>query len=131
MQCSFPAVLLRRINLRALVVADEGDEVLVDLETLVDWGILPRCFPLPIDENDREVCRKVRNVKDQSPRKLVEVKERAGSWRTDIKFHQITEEEYEKDHEIAVYSKLRDKLLKMYEDVFKEILTRQTQCPSR
>ena len=80
-------------KLRALVVADEGDEVLVDLETLVDWGILPSCFPLPIDENDREVCRKVRNVKDQSPRKLVEVKERAGSWRTKIKFNQIAEEE--------------------------------------
>ena len=98
-------------------MADEGDEVLVDLETLVEWGILPSCFPLPIDENGREVCRKVRKVKDQSPRKLVEVKERAG------KFNQITEEEYEKDHEMAVYSKLRNKLLEMYEDVFKENLT--------
>ena len=55
-------------TLRALVVADEGDEVLVALETLCDWGIIPSCFPLPIDEKDREVGRsKVRNVKGQSP----------------------------------------------------------------
>ena len=33
-------------TLRALVVADEGNEVLVDLEKLGDWGILPSCFPL-------------------------------------------------------------------------------------
>ena len=57
------------------------------------------------------------------PKKLVEVKERAGSWRTSIRFNQIAEEEYEKDHEMAVYNALRDKLLKMYEDVFKENLS--------
>ena len=57
------------------------------------------------------------------PKKLVEVKERAGSWRTSIRFNQIGEEEYEKDHEMAVYDALRNKLLKMYEDVFKENLT--------
>ena len=34
-------------KLRALVVADEGVEVLVDLETLVDWGTLPECYSLP------------------------------------------------------------------------------------
>ena len=62
-------------------------------------------------------------MKTQSPKKLVEVKERAGSWRTDIRFNQIGEEEYEQDHEMAVYNKLRNKLLKMYEDVFKEDLT--------
>ena len=88
--------------------------VLVDLETLVEWEILPSCFPLPIDENDREVGRKVRNVQAHPPKKLVEVKERAGSWRTSIRFNQIAEEEYEKDHEMAVYNALRGKLLKMY-----------------
>ena len=34
-------------KLRALVVTDKGDEVLVDLETLVDWGTLPECYSLP------------------------------------------------------------------------------------
>ena len=88
-------------SLRALVVAEEGEEVLVDLESLVQWGILPSCFPLPINEDDREVGRKVRNVQTQPPKKLVDVKERAGSWRTSIKFNQIVEEEYETDHEIT------------------------------
>ena len=41
-------------KLRALIVVDEGEEVLVDLETLVEWGILPECFPLPIDINELE-----------------------------------------------------------------------------
>merc|ERR1711888_246939 len=109
-------------ELRALVVAEEGEEVLVDLETLVDWGIIPDCFPLPMDENEREVGRKVRNVQEVTPKKLVEVKERAGSWRTSIKFNQVTEEDYEAEHEMAVYKTLRNKLLKMYEDVFKENL---------
>ena len=108
-------------ELRALVVAEEGQEVLVDLETLVHWGIIPDCFPLPMDENEREVSR-VRNVQEVTPKKLVEVKERSGSWRTSIKFNQVTEEEYEAEHEMAVYKTLRNKLLKMYEDVFKENL---------
>ena len=52
-------------------------------------GIPPSCLPPPI-ENDREDGRKVRNVRPHSP-KLVGVKERAGSWRTNIKFNQIAE----------------------------------------
>ncbi|MEL6804493.1 MAG: hypothetical protein AAFO91_12020, partial [Bacteroidota bacterium] len=110
-------------SLRALVVAEEGEEVLVDLESLVQWGILPSCFPLPINEDDREVGRKVRNIQTLPPKKLVDVKERAGSWRSSIKFNQIVEEEYETDHEMAVYNALRGKLLKMYADVFKEDLS--------
>ena len=97
-------------ELRALVVAEEGQEVLVDLETLVDWGIIPDCFPLPMDENEREVSR-VRNVQEVTPKKLVEVKERAGAWRTSIKFNQVTEEEYEAEHEMAVYKTLRLSLI--------------------
>ena len=98
-------------ELRALVVEEEGQEVLVDLETLINWGIIPDCFPLPMDENEREVSR-VRNVQKATPKKLVEVKERAGSWRTSIKFNQVTEEEYEAEHQMAVYKTLRNKLLK-------------------
>ena len=33
--------------LRAIVCADKGDEILVDLKMLVDWNIIPKCFPLP------------------------------------------------------------------------------------
>ena len=62
-------------------------------------GILPSCFPLPI-ENDRVVGRKVSNVRPNSP-KLVGAKERAGSLRTNIKFNQIAQEEYEKVSEMG------------------------------
>ena len=54
-------------KLRALVVADEGDKVPVDLKTLMDWGILPECFPLPIDINDRVGGTKVRGLKGDRP----------------------------------------------------------------
>ena len=36
-------------KVRAIVVADDGGEVLIDMETLVQWGIIPECFPLPIN----------------------------------------------------------------------------------
>ena len=39
------------------------------------------------------------------PEKLVNIKER--SWRTDFKFNQVTEEKFEKDHEIEVYDHLK------------------------
>ena len=38
---------------RAIVVADEGEEVLIDMETLIQWGIIPECFPLPMNMSDR------------------------------------------------------------------------------
>ena len=103
-------------------MADEGDEVLVDLETLIDWEILPECFPLPIDINDRVGVKegdKVRAVKEQAPKKLVDIKERAGSWSTDMKFNQISEEDFEKVQDQEVFDHLRKKLLKMYEDLFR------------
>ena len=65
-------------------------------------GIPPSCLPPPI-ENDREDGRKVRNVIAHLP-KLVGVKERAGSYRTNIKFNQIAEEEHEKDQEMTVFN---------------------------
>ena len=40
-------------EVRALVVADEGDDVLIGLETHIDWGIAPECFPLPMLPSDR------------------------------------------------------------------------------
>ena len=40
-------------KVRAIVVADEGGEVLIDMETLIQWGIIPECFPLPMNMSDR------------------------------------------------------------------------------
>ena len=36
------------------------------------------------------------------PEKIVNIKERVGSWRADIKFNQVTKEKFEKDQEIEV-----------------------------
>ena len=72
-------------ELRALVIAEEGDEILVGLDTLVSWGIVPACFPLPMSSSDRagesrqEPCF-VRAVKEHRPEKLVDINERVGSW---------------------------------------------------
>ena len=43
--------------------------------------------------------------------------------RTNICFNQITEEKFEEDHEVAVYTHLRNKLLKQFPEIFKEDLT--------
>ena len=40
-------------EVRAIVVADEGGEILIGLETLIQWGIIPDCFPLPMSLADR------------------------------------------------------------------------------
>ena len=61
----------------------------------VDWNIIPKCFPLPMN------AQGVRNVKEADiiPRRMVDIKERVGSWRTDMEFTQISEDDFEKDHE--------------------------------
>ena len=67
----------------------------------------------------------VRSVKENEhqPEKLVDIRERIGSWRTSIRFNQVTEERFEEDHEIGVYTNLRNKLIKQFSDVFKEDLS--------
>ena len=93
----------------------------MDMETLIKLGIIPECFTLPMNISERVGGTKeptVRSVKeaDQVPEKIVDIKERVGSWRT------LTEEKFEKDHEFEVYAHLKKKLIKMYQDVFKEDL---------
>ena len=69
--------------LRAIVCEDEANKILVDLETFVEWSIIPKCFPLLMNTEDL-----VRNAKeaDDIPNKIVDIKEHIGLWRTDIKF---------------------------------------------
>ena len=115
-------------ELRALVIAEDGGEVLVGLDTLIDWGIIPSCFPLPMSPADRVGASReqpsfVRAVREHKPEKLVNINERVGSWRSDIRFNQVSEEQFEADHEVAVYAHLRNKLLNMFPEVFKEDLT--------
>ena len=40
-------------EVRAIVVADEGDEIIIGLQTFINWGIIPECFPLPMALSDR------------------------------------------------------------------------------
>ena len=40
-------------EVRALVVADEVGEILIGLETLIQWGIIPDYFSLPMSLADR------------------------------------------------------------------------------
>ena len=39
--------------LRAIVCEEEGDDILVDMETLIQWSIIPRSFLLPMDPKER------------------------------------------------------------------------------
>ena len=57
---------------------------------------------------------------EHNPEKLVDIRERVGSWRTSIKFNQVPEEKFDEDHEIEVYTNLRKKLIKQFSDIFKE-----------
>ena len=73
-------------DLRALVIAEDGGEVLVGLDSLVDWRIVSTCFPLPMSPADREGTSRdqpcfVRAVREHQPEKLVHINERVGSWR--------------------------------------------------
>ena len=66
---------------RALVVAYEGEEIFIGLETLIQWGIIPDCFPLPMSLADRVGTFRnmapcfVRSVKEteHNPEKLVDI----------------------------------------------------------
>ena len=49
-------------KVHALVAEEAGDEVLLDLDTLIDWSIIPKSFPLPMDENERETKKKVQKM---------------------------------------------------------------------
>ena len=61
-------------RMRVLICEEEGDEILIDVQSLVDWSILPPNFPEPMDPKER-----VRLTKSVPTTKLVETKEAVGS----------------------------------------------------
>ena len=61
-------------RMRVLICEEEGDEILINVQSLVDWSILPPNFPEPQDPKE-----KVRLAKSVPKSKLAEVKETAGS----------------------------------------------------
>ena len=85
-----------------------GDEILLDLDLLKEWSILPKNFPLSMDKSERET--KVQKVTIKDTRlKLVEITEKKGSVRTKMKFNELQEESNDSSEQME---KLRETLLK-------------------
>ena len=84
-------VMKRVKRVHALVARQADDEILLDLNTLMDWTILPKNFPQPMDESERESKKKVKKVSVKDTKvNLSEVTEKKGSERTRIKFNELT-----------------------------------------
>ena len=103
-------------RMRVLICEEEGDEILIDVQSLVDWSILPPNFPEPQDPKE-----KVRLAKSVPKSKLAEVKEMAGSERTSIKFPRSQEEQSDIDNNNQMHE-LKKQLLNEFSDVFKKDL---------
>ena len=60
-------------NLRSIVCEEAGNEILVNLDTLIQWSIILKCFPLPMDLRER--AHTVRNVKFAAdiPKKMIHI----------------------------------------------------------
>ena len=115
-------IIKHPVKLEFLVVADDGDEALLSLDTLKELSIVHKEFPLLMDRSKREP--KIRRVKDPNceevasvsdANKLVESKERIGSLQTQLTFRKVEEEDFEEAEKCA---KLRRKLLEDYSDIF-------------
>ena len=94
-------IIRRHKKMRVLICEEEGDEILIDIQSLVEWSIIPPNFPMPMDPNERE---RVRVTKKVASPKLVE-----------------TEESVDADNN-AQMVKLRNTLMKEFADVFKKDL---------
>ena len=106
--------------IKALVAENAGSEILIDLDLLVEWTILPKDFPLPMDPNEREdKVRKV-TVTDAIKSAAVEVKEKVGSKRSQMKFNEMDEQEYDSSNQMEA---LKKRLMKEYKDIFKTELS--------
>ena len=111
-------------RIRCLVANQCDDEILIDLSTLVEWTILPKCFHMPMDENERETTSKKRvrkvTVLETPEVKLAKVKEKKGSERTKITFTDQEEGNFDNNQKM---SQLKQNLLKEFKDIFKTELS--------
>ena len=115
-------IIKHPVKLEFLVVADDVDEALLSLDTLKELSIVHKEFPLLMDRSKREPkirrvrdpnCEEVESVSDAN--KLVELKVRIGSLRTQLTFRKVEEEDFEEADRCV---KLRRKLLEDYSDIF-------------
>ena len=51
-------------KIHALVAEEAGDEILIDLDLLVEWSILQKNFPMPMDEEEKETKIQKVMIKD-------------------------------------------------------------------
>ena len=119
-QCTFYVkfdILKKAKKMKALVCSDDGCEILIDLQSLIDWTILPPNFPCPMDPREAEK-NSVRWTKEK-PTKLVDIKEKVGSQRTNLKFKDASDEDLETER---LLHNMRERLIKKYSDVFKSDL---------
>ena len=108
--------------IEALVARNAGSEILIDLDLLVEWTILPKDFPLPMNPEEREdKVRKV-TVTDAKESPAVEIKERVGSKRSQMKFSEMDDQDFDSSKQM---DSIKRRLLKEYEDVFKTQLSRE------
>ena len=108
--------------IRALVAQEAGEEILLDLDLLIEWTILPADFPNPQDPEERETKARKVTVKESTTEKLVEIKEKKGSQRSKIRFNEQMEDDYDSGNQLE---ELKNTLLKEYSDIFKTELTRE------
>ena len=60
-------------QLEVLVCKQESEELLVDLDSLIEWSIVPGDFPVP--QNPKERPESIRKVSEKSDNvKLVDIK---------------------------------------------------------
>ena len=88
-------ILKKAKKVRALVCSDEGCEILIDLQLLIDWTILPPNFPCPMDPREAEKST-VRWTKEKT--KLVDIKERAVSQRTKLRFKDVSGKDFKTEN---------------------------------
>ena len=95
-------------QVHGLVSDEDGDEILLDKSTLIEWSIIPSNFPEPQDQTEK--------AKVSKAKRLVTVEEKRGSRRTKMVFHNLEEEEVEIERKLK---ELKKTLLREFADVFK------------
>ena len=97
------STIKRAQEISALVCQEEGEESLIDLDSLKDVGIIHKDFPLPIDASMREDPQKrlINTEINRNPTNLVDILERQGPMRSSMKFHTVDEDTIDIDRELA------------------------------
>ena len=64
-------------ELKVLIARQEVVEILITLDSLMEWSIIPKDFPMPKDPKQK--IERFRSVKEQTPVKLLDIRDRQGS----------------------------------------------------